>query len=103
MTAPPIALPPIPEGLDRPTILVRVYPGRHERAIEAFQWDADELARVGYVPIGQSYAEGHYPGWMVATALVLCLFVVGIALLAFMAAHRPPGTLAVTYRLRASG
>ena len=81
-------------------ILVRVYPGRQERAVESFQWDAELLARVGYHPVAQSYAEGRYPTWMVAVALVLCLFVVGIVLLALMAAHRPPGTLAVTYELR---
>ena len=100
MTQPPITLPPVPDGPDRPVILVRVYPGRQERAVESFQWDAELLARVGYHPVAQSYAEGRYPTWMVAVALVLCLFVVGIVLLALMAAHRPPGTLAVTYELR---
>jgi hypothetical protein len=95
-----IELPPVPEGPDRPTILARVYPGTHERAVELFQQDAELLAGHGYLPVGQSYADGRYPLWMVAVALVLCLIVIGIALLAVMAAVRPEGTLAVTYELR---
>jgi hypothetical protein len=53
-----IALPPVPDGPDRPVILVRVYPGYHEQAVE------------------------------------------GIVVLVYMAATRPPGSLAVTYTLR---
>ena len=95
-----IALPPIPEGPDRPVILVRVYPGYHEAAVELFQIDAEELAAHGYVPVAQSYAEGRYPGWYITLSAILVVFVVGILLLVYMAATRPPGTLAVTYTLR---
>jgi hypothetical protein len=38
-----ITLPPIPDGPDRPVILVRVYPGYHEQAVELFQIDAETL------------------------------------------------------------
>ena len=53
-----IALPPIPEGPDRPVILVRVYPGYHEQAVELFQVDAEELAAHGYVPVAQRTRKG---------------------------------------------
>ena len=95
-----IDLPPPPEGPDRPVILVRVYPGYHEEALELFQIDADDLAVHGYVPVAQSYAEGRYAGWYVTLAAILVIFVIGIILLVYMAATRPPGNLAVTYMLR---
>jgi hypothetical protein len=95
-----IDLPPPPEGLDRPVILVRVYPGYHEEALELFQIDAEDLAIHGYVPVAQSYAEGRYAGWYVTLAAFLVIFLLGIILLVYMAATRPPGNLAVTYMLR---
>jgi hypothetical protein len=95
-----IDLPPPPEGPDRPVILVRVYPGYHEEALELFQIDAEDLAIHGYVPVAQSYAEGRYAGWYLTLAAILVIFVIGIILLVYMAATRPPGNLAVTYMLR---
>jgi cytochrome b subunit of formate dehydrogenase len=98
--AKPIELPPPPEGPDRPDVLARVYPGYHEQAIELFQIDAENLAGHGYVPVAQSYAEGRYAQWYVTLAAILVIFVVGIVLLVYMAAVRPPGSLAVTYLRR---
>ena len=95
-----IAMPPIPDGPDRPAILVRVYPGYHEEAVELFQIDAEDLAVHGYVPVAQSYAEGRYAGWYVTLAAILVIFLIGIVLLVYMAATRPPGNLAVTFMLR---
>jgi hypothetical protein len=95
-----IDLPPPPQGPDRPVILVRVYPGYHEEALELFQIDAEDLAVHGYVPVAQSYAEGRYAGWYLTLAAILVIFVIGIILLVYMAATRPPGNLAVTYMLR---
>jgi hypothetical protein len=97
---PTIELPPPPEGPDRPVVLVRVYPGYHEQAVELFQVDAEDLAIRGYVPVAQSYAEGRYAGWYVTLAAVLVIVAIGILLLLYMAAVRPPGNLAVTYMLR---
>ena len=94
-----ITLPPIPDGPDRPVILVRVYPGYHEEAVELFQIDAEDLAVHGYVPVAQSYAEGRYAGWYVTLAAILVVFLIGIVILVYMAATRPPGNLAVTYML----
>ena len=95
-----IALPPIPDGPDRPVVLVRVYPGYHEQAVELFQIDAEDLAIHGYVPVTQSYAEGRYAGWYVMLAAILVIFLIGIIVLVYMAVTRPPGNLVVTYMLR---
>lgn len=96
-----VTLPPIPTGPDRPRILARTYPGIHERAVELFQLDAEALADHGYVPVGQSYSEGRYSGGTVAAATILVIVGIGIVMLIYMAAVRPPGTLAVTYVLGA--
>ncbi len=81
-------------------ILARVYPGRHEEAVELFQQDAEILAEHGYFPIAQSYAEGHYSSaWILLTTIPI-FFGIGILLLLYMAAVRPPGTLAATFELR---
>jgi hypothetical protein len=102
MPSPPIPLPPVPSGPDRPIILARVYPGYHEAAVELFQMDAELLTAHGYVPIGQSYAEGRWRTGLVVLAIVLCLVLIGLPLLAYMVAVRPPGSLAVSYELRGS-
>jgi hypothetical protein len=98
----PIDLPPVPAGPDRPVILARVYPGRHEAAVELFQADAELLTAHGYFPVGQSYAEGRYSDTWVLVATVLVIVGIGLFMLVYMAAVRPPGNLAVTYELRRS-
>lgn len=95
-----VELPPPPTGPDRPVILARVYPGHHEQAVELFQQDADILAAHGYFPIGQSYSTGRWSSTVEVLAAVLILVGIGLVLLLYMAAVRPPGSLAVTYELR---
>src|SRR3990172_10868963 len=92
----PIELPPVPEGADRPTILARVYPGYHEQAVELFEEDAELLAEAGYFPVGQSYAEGRYASGYVLLVTLLVLVGIGILLLIYMAAVRPPRSLSLT-------
>jgi hypothetical protein len=92
--------PPAPQGVDRPTILARLYPGYHETAVEAAQADAAHLAASGYFPVAQSYASGRWSNRWVLLALVLCLIAIGIPLLLYMLLVSPPGSLAVTYELR---
>ncbi len=99
----PIELPPVPRGADRPMILARVYPGFHEAAVELFQQDAENLSAVGYSPVGQSYAEGRYSNGLIVLAVVLILIGIGVLMLLYMAAVKPPGSLAVTYQLRDTG
>lgn len=95
-----IRLPPPPTGPERPVVLARVYPGYHEQAIELFQIDAEDLALHGYVPVSQSYADGRYSPGFVTLSTLLVFVAIGIFLLLYMAAVRPPGSLAVTYMLR---
>jgi hypothetical protein len=83
-------------------ILVRVYPGYHEQAVELFQLDAENLAVHGYVPVAQSFVEGRYPGWFVILSTLLVVFLIGIVALVYIFATRPPGSLAVTYLRRAA-
>jgi hypothetical protein len=99
---PKIELPPAPDGPDRPFILARVYPGYIENATELFQMDAENLAVRGYLPITVAYAEGHYPSWFIAVSCVLVFVAIGLVMLLFMAAVRPPGSLSVTYLRRES-
>ena len=94
-----VALPPIPTGPDRPRILARTYPGDHERAVELFQMDAEALADHGYLPVAQSYSEGRYSGGTIAAATILVVVGIGIVMLIYMAAARPPGVLAATFVL----
>jgi hypothetical protein len=95
-------LPPAPTGPDRPNVLARVYPGYHERAVELFQVDAENLVLQGYTPVAQSYADGRYASWVTTLAAVLILAAgLGLLMLLYMAAVRPPGNLAVTYLRKA--
>jgi hypothetical protein len=96
-TSKKIDLPSPPEGPDRPVVLARVYPGYHEHATELFQMDAEMLALHGYLPHGQSYAEGRWAQWLIVVATILVLIVIGGVLLVYMAVTRPPGTLSATY------
>ena len=96
----PVELPAAPDGPDRPVILARVYPGYHEQATELYQMDAENLAGLGYLPLTVSYAEGRYASWFITLSCVLVIFAIGIVMLIYMAAVKPPGTLAVTYVLR---
>lgn len=100
MARQPIQLPPVPTGADRPTILARVYPGRHEAGVELMQADAELLTSHGYFPVAQSYGEGRYSDGWVLFSTVLVIFGIGVLMLIYMAAVRPPGNLAVTYELR---
>jgi hypothetical protein len=96
------ALPPAPAGSDRPVILARVYPGYHQHAVELFQLDAEQLVEHGYVPISQSYAAGQHSAVAIVGGILLAPFVIGIAVLVYLALTRPPGNLAVTYMRRDS-
>ncbi len=99
MTSSHPPLPPAPTGPDRPTILARIYPGIHEAAVELFQMDAELLADQGYLPVGQSYAEGRWRTSVVILVILASAVVIGLPFLAYMIVVRPPGSLAVTYEL----
>ncbi len=83
--------------------LVRTYRGHEQsEAIASYVKDAGTLAQRGYVPAGQSWGDGQWDGGYFLLALVLCLFGIGLILLAYMAIIRPDGTLCVTYQRTAA-
>jgi hypothetical protein len=100
MASKKVEFPPPPAGPDRPVILARIYPGHQEQAVELFQEDAENLVAYGYHPVAQSYATGRYRSRVEVLAVVLVFVGIGIVMLLYMAAVRPPGSLAVTYELR---
>lgn len=84
----------------RPVLVIRHYTGNsYDALIDRFEYDAQELARQGYVPAGQHYVEGQWGCAWGAMALILTPFLVGIALWVNILTSRPVGTLTVTYRL----
>jgi hypothetical protein len=83
---------------DRPATLIRVYAGAQQAdALAAFQQEARELAKEGYHPVSQSWAQGQWGcgAWLVA--LVLCLVLIGLLVFVYMLIVKPAGTLSVTY------
>ncbi len=80
--------------------LVRTYQGREQDDVVArYATEAGELAAQGYEPVSQSWGDGQWDLVLFLMALILCLFGIGLILLAYMAIIRPAGTLLVTYRL----
>lgn len=83
------------------TFVIRSYGGAAQRDVVAdYVRDAEALAARGYEPVGQSWGDGQWDGLAFLVALILCLFGIGLILLAYMAIVRPEGTLLVTFRLR---
>jgi hypothetical protein len=72
-----------------PATLVRVYRGAQQAdATAAFQRDSEDLARQGYCPVSQTWAQGQWGSGARLIAVLLMLIV------------HPVGTLTVTYTLR---
>ena len=88
-TQPPVALTPT---------LIRTYKGGQQAdAVAAFRVDANELARSGYEPTSQSWAQGQWGCGAFAVALLLCIVLIGILIFIYMLVVKPEGTLTVTY------
>ncbi len=90
-------------GLPGPTnrLLVRTYTGRsYGELLDAFWRDAGDLAAQGYEPAGQHYVAGNWGSLEVGLCVLTIPLLFGIAGIAYMAANRPTGTLAVTYTTR---
>jgi Short C-terminal domain/zinc-ribbon domain len=82
---------PLPAPVPTDPIVVWSYPGRTQAdAAERFAQHAGEMAKHGYVPTGQSWADGR-PG-------AARVFMVGL----FAQSLRPKGYLTVTYQRRDS-
>ncbi len=84
----------------RPATVIRMYRGSQQaNAVAAFQRESEELARLGYSPVSQSWAQGQWGcgAWLVA--LVLCVALIGLLIFVYMLIVKPQGTLTVTYTL----
>ena len=81
-----------------PPVLVRQYLAHcHEDAVVAFSREAADLAGLGYLPVSQSWGPGRYSGLQVTVSMILCIFLIGFILIAYMRVVQADGTLAVTY------
>lgn len=82
-------------------ILVKTYKGSESSAARKCARDAAKMAEQGYFPVSQAWAPGAYGCGSFLFALVLCLILIGIIIFVYMLIVKPPGTLTVTYELRA--
>jgi len=89
-----------PMGIQK-SVLIRAYKGKLAEATAAFQAESATLATEGYVPASQNWVPGTYSGKDFMVALLLCFLLIGIIVFIYMAIVKPPGTLNVTYELRA--
>jgi len=58
------------------------------------------MAKQGYFPTSQSWAEGSYGCGAFLIALILCFIIIGIVVFIYMMIVKPDGILSVTYELR---
>jgi hypothetical protein len=87
-----------------PPTIIRTYRGAQQGdTITAFQGDAAELARYGYSPTTQSWAQGQWGAGAWIVALLLCIVVIGLPVFVFMLIVKPDGSLTVTYTRNATG
>ncbi len=81
-----------------PATLIRRYRGAQRAdALAAFEKDARELAKQGYEPVSQRWAEGQWGAWALLIALVLLFVLVGLLVFMYLLLVKPEGTLTVTY------
>jgi hypothetical protein len=81
-------------------VIVKTYKGKEAEAMDAFRADASQMAKTGYYPTSQSYAQGSYGCAAFVGALLLCLLIIGIVIFIYMLIVKPAGTLSVTYEYR---
>jgi len=83
---------------------VRTYRGAQQAdTTAAFQADAAELAKHGYAPTTQSWAQGQWGCGAFLAALLLCFVLVGFLIFIYMLVVKPAGTLTVTYEYQGVG
>ncbi|CAJ0878907.1 hypothetical protein AMST5_03011 [freshwater sediment metagenome] len=58
------------------------------------------MAAVGYFPVSQSWAPGHWGCGSFIVALLLCFLLIGFLIFIYMIIVPPSGTLTVTYERR---
>lgn len=60
------------------------------------------MARMGYFPTTQNYAQGSYGCGAFLLALLLCFVIVGVLIFIYMLIVKPDGTLSVTFELKSA-
>lgn len=89
---------------DSPPTVVRVYRGNQQAdAARAFQAEAVVLAKLGYTPTSQSWAQGQWGCGAFLLALILFVVLIGILIFLYLLIVKPEGTLTVTYELQSEG
>jgi len=85
------------EDLSEP-VITRSYHGSPEAIESQRKGDAAVLAAKGYYPKAQNFVPGSWGGgaWILAVALIL-FFGLGLLILIYLVAVKPPGTLSVIY------
>ncbi len=79
--------------------MVRTYhAGSQRQAVLLYAEDAPLLAGEGWIPVGQAWAEGEWPGAYYLVATLLIIVGIGIVLLIVMTFFKPRLVLVVTYR-----
>jgi hypothetical protein len=81
-------------------VIVKTYKGSQSTATAEFQKDAAAMAKMGYFPTTQNYAQGTYGCGAFILALLLCIIIIGILVFIYMLIVKPDGTLSVTYELK---
>lgn len=81
--------------------LVKTYVGKQQAdATALFQRDANDLARIGYEPVTQSWAQGQWGCGAFLVALLLAIVLIGLLVFLYLLIVKPDGTLTVTYKWR---
>jgi len=83
---------------DDAPVVTRTYRGKPEEIEAIRRADADSLAARGYYPKSQNYVPGSWGAgaWVLGVVLIL-LFGLGLLVLIYLVAVKPPGTLSVIY------
>lgn len=79
--------------------VVRTYRGNPSEAAALYEQDAAEMARYGYSPTSQVYAQGSWGCGAFLIALLLAFVLIGILIFIYLIVVKPAGTLTVTYAL----
>jgi hypothetical protein len=83
-------------------VVIKTYTGSQAHATALYRASAAVMASKGYCPTSQSWAPGAYSGSDFVIALLLCFVLIGFLIFLYMLCVKPPGTLSVTYELRAA-
>ncbi len=88
----------MPVGTIGASTIVRVYHGKQQAdAVTSFQRDAAMLARQGYHPTSQSWAQGQWGCGAFLVSILLMVLLVGFLIFLYLLIVKPDGTLTVTY------